>query len=147
MLKIFLLVLFCVRILYSQTDWVKWESKNVSYELTKNVVQKTNSANTGLTSKFVSSARMVYKVLFSDLDGDNCPFNPTCSQFYVDAVKETNLIQGTLMFSDRFIRDLNFFKGLNNYQKIEPNKFYDPAVNYSNNSDKILLSLPEIISE
>ena len=138
-MKFFLIAsIFIVSIAQAQTDWVKWEAKQISYELKKESETNTRSNFSGFSAKIISAAKTVYKVMFSDLDGDNCPFHPSCSQFYVDAVGETNLLKGTLMFVDRFTRDINFFKGLNDYPKYSSNKFFDPAVNYTLDQSKII---------
>jgi putative component of membrane protein insertase Oxa1/YidC/SpoIIIJ protein YidD len=109
----------------------KWEAKQVSYQIKNGSKQDIRKNISGLSTKIINTAKTVYRVMFSDLDGDNCPFYPSCSQFYVDAVNETNILKGTLMFVDRFTRDINFFKGFNSYPRYSNNKFYDPAVNYT----------------
>jgi len=114
----------------AQTDWTRWEAKSVSYEIKSEKDLQPVVSVSGTLGKLISAVRSVYKFFISDLDGDNCPFYPSCSQFYVDAVNETNLIKGTLMFIDRFTRDINFFKGLNSYPLHSTGKFFDPAYNY-----------------
>ena len=61
-----------------------------------------------LSNIFVDRFTHAYWILISDVDGDNCPFSPSCSSFFVESVKETNIFQGTLMFADRLTRDTNF---------------------------------------
>jgi putative component of membrane protein insertase Oxa1/YidC/SpoIIIJ protein YidD len=129
----FLLGSFC----FAQTDWVKWEAKQVSYELPAHQHQNYTVDKSGLGMTLLSVARNTYYFFISDLDGDNCAFLPSCSSFYLNAVKETNIIKGTLMFADRFTRDINFFKGSNHYPLLPANKFSDPAHNYTLNSEKI----------
>ena len=131
-------LIFFVSVTQAQTDWVKWEAKQISYEIKKNPGNTVQANVAGITAKIVNAAKVVYKTMFSDLDGDNCPFHPSCSQFYADAVGETNLLKGTLMFIDRFTRDINFFKGFNEYLKYSSNKFFDPAVNYTLDQNKII---------
>lgn len=122
-------------LIFSQTDWVKWEAKQISYEQRRAVIP-SSSAN-GLGTKLASGLQKVYKFFISDLDGDNCPFYPSCSTFFVESVNEAGLIKGSLMFADRFIRDLNFFKGSNDYPEHISGKYYDPAYNYTLISQKI----------
>jgi putative component of membrane protein insertase Oxa1/YidC/SpoIIIJ protein YidD len=115
----------------------KWEAKPVSYEIPnyQHHGYEINKSNIGTI--LISFARNVYYFLVSDLDGDNCPFYPTCSAFFVQAVKETNIIKGTLMFADRFTRDLNLFKGKNHYPVYSNNKYFDPPSNYAFDITKI----------
>lgn len=148
MSKIFLLIfIFCASLLNAQTDWVRWEAKSISYEI-QNRTSEENSTriSSGLGAGTASVFRNIYKFLFSDLDGDNCPFHPSCSAFFVESVNETNLIQGAMMFADRFARDINFFK-LNKYPLHKSGKFFDPAYNYSLNTQKIKYHPHEISFE
>jgi putative component of membrane protein insertase Oxa1/YidC/SpoIIIJ protein YidD len=119
--------------LLAQNDWKRWGSVEISYQIKKPADDTASSAGS-IAVKAASVLRSLYKYFISDLDGDNCPFYPSCSAFFVDAVKETNLIMAMLSFSDRFTRDLNFFKGLNDYPLHNSGKYYDPAVNYTLNS-------------
>lgn len=80
---------------------------------------------------------MGYWFFISDLDGDNCPFTPTCSSFLLQSVKETNVIQGALMFGDRFMRDANIFGREEHYPVIKENHYFDPVVNYFLDKKKI----------
>ena len=123
----------------AQTDLAKWQAKPVSYTIAVKQEIKTSLA-LNLSARVVSAARSVYKLLFSDIDGDNCPFYPTCSRFYVDAVNETDFIRGSLMFADRFTRDVNFFKGMNHYTVMNSGKLFDPAYNYTLQTRKIKIS-------
>lgn len=122
---------------YSQTDWQKWEARQVSYELPTKAVVQTQNKNTFLTGTLLNSLKSTYSFLISDYDGDNCPFSPSCADFFVEAVGETNLFSGTLMFADRFTRDMNVFKGVNHYQLHKSGKYFDPVSNYTLNLQKI----------
>ncbi len=143
-MKTFITIIFFQSLVLAQTDWVRWEAKAVSYEIKSVSEPETTAPAYGITDKMITTARSVYKFMFSDLDGDNCPFYPSCSQFYVDAVKGTDIFKGTLMFIDRFTRDINFFKGWNHYPLHSSGKFFDPAYNYSLNPQKINLQLQSI---
>jgi len=123
--------------LYAQTDWVRWEGKETFYQLpaTHDHDYTVDKSSIGMT--LLSVLRNTYYFFISDLDGDNCPFEPSCSAFFLQSVKETSIIKGTLMFADRFTRDLNFFKGMNHYSLLSSNKFSDPAYNYTLHSAKI----------
>jgi putative component of membrane protein insertase Oxa1/YidC/SpoIIIJ protein YidD len=135
--KFLLIILFTGSCIFAQTDWEKWEAAEISYELPA-VPKKDYTFNTdNFGSLFLSGLKNVYYFTFSDLDGDNCPFHPTCSNFFVSAVKETNIFQGTLMFADRFTRDSNLFKTRTNYPYINSGKLYDPVNNYLLDANRI----------
>ncbi len=125
--------------LNAQTDWVKWEGKETYYLLpvTHNHDYAVDKSSVGMI--ILSVVRNTYYFFISDLDGDNCPFEPSCSAFFLQSVKETSIFKGTLMFADRFTRDLNIFKGLNHYPLLASNKFSDPAYNYTLDFTKIKL--------
>ena len=122
--------------IYCQSDWQRWGAKEISYELPQ-IEKKNYSFNkAGFTSSVMSTFQNTYYFLISDLDGDNCPFHPTCSNFFAESVKETNIFQGALMFADRFTRDLNLFKK-GHYPLYKTGKFYDPVTNYKLSSNEI----------
>lgn len=137
MKNILLIILFSALNSYAQTDWQKWDVQKVSYELPAIQRHDYSIDKTNFGTKILSVARNAYYFFISDLDGDNCPFAPTCSAFFIQSVKEANLIKGTLMFADRFTRDINFFKGMNHYRLNSSGKFFDPAYNYTFDSQKI----------
>lgn len=115
----------------AQTDWIKWEGNQVPYEIKKlnSTASKFYDENFGLS--LISFFRNSYATFISDLDGDNCPFFPSCSNFFVESVREAGLFKGALMFSDRFIRDLNFFKANSRYPKHISGKYWDSTLNYT----------------
>ncbi len=129
--------LFITEISYAQTDWVKWESKQISYEIPTHQQNNYTVDKSGFGLTILSVVRNAYYFFISDLDGNNCAFSPSCSSFYLQAIKETSIIKGTLMFADRFTRDINFFKGSNHYPLLSSNKFFDPASNYTLHFEKI----------
>lgn len=138
MKRIFLILIFSSALI-AQPDWERWEAKEVNYEL-QSISQKSYDINdSSLEMTILSTVKNGYYFFISDLDGDNCPFYPSCSAFLVESVKQTNFIQGALMFSDRFTRDLNLFKDPLNYHLHESGKFYDPVENYSLNPRKFIL--------
>lgn len=141
MKKFFLIIFFLAAILPAQTDWVKWNGVQVSYEMKNNNEQKQSVG-------FLASLQSAYKFLISDHDGDNCPFYPSCSQFYVEAVNNSGFVKGTFMFADRFTRDLNFFKGWKHYPiDNKTGKFFDPSYNYTLNPRTIQFLSAERPSE
>jgi putative component of membrane protein insertase Oxa1/YidC/SpoIIIJ protein YidD len=128
-----------VPFIYSQTDWERWGKADVSYTIEKaEYTEETKVENPGLAAGALSLVREVYAFFISDHDGDNCPFYPSCSNYYVQAVKEAGIIRGTLMFADRFTRDLNMFKRPNQYPTHISGRFYDPPKNHALTEDKII---------
>ncbi|MEN8194357.1 MAG: membrane protein insertion efficiency factor YidD [Bacteroidota bacterium] len=122
---------------FAQTDWVKWDKKDVSYEVSSGENQHRSLNDSNLGSLILSGLKFSYSFFISDVDGDNCPFYPSCSSFYISSIKETNFIQGTLMFADRFTRDSNLFKSRSHYPKHISGKFFDPTYNYYLIQDKV----------
>jgi putative component of membrane protein insertase Oxa1/YidC/SpoIIIJ protein YidD len=125
---------FCIVILFfftvhifAQTDWAKWEKKDYNFQIHEN---NSGTVDTSSGSSILSVAKKTYSSLISDLDGDNCPFYPTCSSFFVESVNRTNILKGTLMFADRFTRDSNLFKSREHYPNHIHGKLYDPVENY-----------------
>ncbi len=135
---IFLFVLFS-GIISAQTDWNKWEADNSIYQLPEIKDRDYSLDHSNFGTLALTMLRDVYWFGFSDLDGDNCPFQPTCSTFFVDAVKKTNIVQGVLMFADRFTRDSNFFKSESRYKIGKSGKLIDPVDNYMLDENKITI--------
>ncbi|PKL81718.1 MAG: hypothetical protein CVV24_13840 [Ignavibacteriae bacterium HGW-Ignavibacteriae-3] len=134
-----IILLFIVPEFCAQTDWVKWNAAPVSYQIPALERQDYTLDRSGFGMTVLSVVRNGYYFFISDLDGDNCAFSPSCSSFYLQSVKETSIFKGTLMFADRFARDINFFKGSNKYHKLPAGKYFDPAYNYTLHSEKIKL--------
>jgi len=131
MIKHFLLLTVFFISTFAQVENYKWETKNENYQLEQLPEKEYQISTSGFSQLLISSAQVTYYKLFSEYDGDNCPFYPSCSTFFVDAVEETNIIQGSLMFADRFTRDLNFFKSFSSYPLDNTGKFYDPVYKYA----------------
>jgi putative component of membrane protein insertase Oxa1/YidC/SpoIIIJ protein YidD len=110
----------------AQQESKRWSRTVVSYEI-KNADEANNKHET--ESDLLSSIHWAYKYFVSDLDGDNCPFAPSCSVFFIQAAKQTNLLKASLMFADRFMRDTNIFNR-ENYIKNSSGKLIDTIENY-----------------
>jgi len=130
-MKYLFIIIITANILCAQTDWVKWEAAEPSYEIPVSQERNFRVDNSTIGSLIITGATKIYHIMVSDVDGDNCPFYPSCSEFFVEGVKSTNLFQGGLMFIDRFTRDINFFKSRNKYPLHVSGKLYDPVVNYT----------------
>ncbi len=122
MKNITIILILLTGISFAQTDFTQWQPQKISY------VKNENSVNQASSNSKLSFAKDIYKFLISDHDGDNCPFHPTCSQFFVEAAGKTNFFQGMLMFTDRFTRDANLYK--TKYTIHKSGRFYDPVENY-----------------
>lgn len=122
---------------FAQTDWVKWQAVEANYELNPPDKKQYIIDDSDFGSLLLSSFQNGYYFLISDLDGNNCPFHPSCSAFFVQSVKGTNIFQGLLMFADRFTRDTNLFRRKTQYSKHISGKYYDPYYNYALDIKKI----------
>lgn len=123
---------------YSQTDWNKWEKAELSY--LKMIDAETRDYKIGgenIAEVIANTLTSSYWFLVSDVDGDNCPFKPSCSTFFVEVIKETNLLQGTVMFFDRFTRDMNIFNRDNKYPRFSNKYYYDPVSLYTLENNRI----------
>jgi putative component of membrane protein insertase Oxa1/YidC/SpoIIIJ protein YidD len=130
----------------AQTDWIKWNKADYTYRI-NNLVEKRNySFDFNNPGRFLlKSLANAYWFFISDVDGDNCSFNPTCSNFFILSVEKTNIVQGTLMFFDRFIRDMNIFGKVNHYPRVLNGHFYDPPSLYILDSDSINYIPPSVV--
>lgn len=122
-MRFLILIMILTGILFAQQETERWGKKEISYV---NREVKPTASNNG----FLAGVQKVYKFTISDLDGDNCPFHPSCSTFLVEANKQSGFFRSLLMFADRFTRDTNLFKGKDSYPKHESGKFYDPVENH-----------------
>ncbi|MBW7841649.1 MAG: membrane protein insertion efficiency factor YidD [Ignavibacteriota bacterium] len=136
--KLFLLIFLFFVTAQSQTDWVRWGKSDPDYKISveTNTKQFDFSIYTfgDIVLKPVINA---YRFFISDVDGDNCPFYPTCSAFLLASVQRTNIFQGTLMFFDRFSRDTNIFEREKHYPFYGKHHFYDPVDLYTLDKDLI----------
>lgn len=124
---VFIIIVFS-NIITAQTDLNRWQKADVDYSIKLDRTDENHKHESSSSS--LSILKDGYSFLISDLDGDNCPFYPTCSSFYVESVSQTNIIKGTLMFADRFTRDSNLFKSRKHYPIHAAGKLYDPTYNY-----------------
>jgi putative component of membrane protein insertase Oxa1/YidC/SpoIIIJ protein YidD len=111
-LNLILLFLFITTSAFCQIENLKWQKANPSYEKPTKQAHRDYSFESGNAGEFLTkSLANAYWFFISDVDGDNCPFRPSCSSFLLQSVKETNIFQASLMFFDRFTRDMNIAKG------------------------------------
>jgi len=142
---IFINLLLCMYH-FPQTDYEKWSKTEISYEMNstnrdREYSLKGNNAGEVVMRTFVNA----YWFFISDVDGDNCPFQPSCSSFFKESVKMTNIFQGTLMFADRFTRDMNFFDRYEHYPRHISGRFYDPPELYVLDEKNISFIPPPVV--
>jgi putative component of membrane protein insertase Oxa1/YidC/SpoIIIJ protein YidD len=136
---VFTIILFFISFAaYPQTDWVRWEKSDPTYQIQENYLERDyNFSIESASDIIVKPVINAYWFFISDVDGANCPFNPSCSSFLAESISETNLLQGTIMFFDRFTRDTNIFDRQEHYPKIDKNHLYDPVTLYTLNKGKV----------
>ncbi len=146
-MKIVLIILFLSAAnIFGQTDWIKWGKASYSYQVKDNFQYRDYSFDNKNAGRFLlKSFTNAYWFFISDVDGDNCSFSPTCSNFFVQSVEKTNIVQGTLMFFDRFTRDMDIFGKVGNYPRVPDGHFYDPPSLYFLSSDSIKYIPPSVV--
>lgn len=130
----------------NESRWVKWGKADYSYEIKDSFAQRDFSFDEKSPGRFVLKSLLnTYWYFISDVDGDNCSFNPTCSEFFLRSVKMTNIVQGTLMFFDRFTRDMDILGKIGHYPYASNGYFYDPPSLYTLNKNKIIYMPPSAV--
>ena len=137
-LKVIIFSLLFITPAFCQIENLKWRKADLSYEKPINQSPRDYSFEADNAGEFLTkSLANAYWFFISDVDGDNCPFRPSCSSFLIQSAKETNIFQGSLMFFDRFTRDMNIAKGHDHYPKVSAGYYYDPPQNYTLNQGRI----------
>ena len=132
----------------AETDgrWVKWGKADYSYQMPDKFEHRDYSLKEKNTGRFLlKTFADTYWLLISDVDGDNCSFSPTCSNFFLQSVEATNLFQGSLMFFDRFTRDMDIFGKMGHYPYALDGYLYDPPSNYKLDKDSIKYIPPSVV--
>ena len=144
LLSIFLLLTTSA---FCQLDNLKWKKADLSYEKPDHLRKRIYSFQADDAGEFIKKSLVnAYWFFISDVDGDNCPFSPSCSSFFMDATEESNIFQATAMFSDRLTRDTNPIKK-NSYPHGISGHYFDPAINYTLNQGRINYQPPAFIVE
>ncbi len=93
-----LLIIICLIYpikIFAQSDWIKWGKANYSYLVRENFQHRDYSLDKkNLGRVLLKTFADAYWLVISDVDGDNCSFNPTCSNFFLQSVEKTNIVQG-----------------------------------------------------
>ncbi|MCU0333000.1 MAG: membrane protein insertion efficiency factor YidD [Ignavibacteriaceae bacterium] len=145
-LTIFLLSALFISSSFCQIEKLKWQKADVSYEKQIHDKKRNYSFESDNAGEFLAkSLANAYWFFISDVDGENCPFRPSCSSFLLQSAKETNIFQASLMFFDRFTRDMNLAKGHVHYPIVSSGHFYDPPQNYTLNQGRINYLPPSFI--
>lgn len=139
-MKLFIiLILFLSSSAFSQYEKVIWEKADISYRNEVQLNEREYSYESRDPFNLVfKTAINAYWFLVSDLDGDNCPFHPSCSAFLLEAVNDTDYFQGILMFFDRFTRDASFIGRSIRYPRHKSGKLYDPVYSYKLSKSQFL---------
>lgn len=131
MMKLLIIFMFISSLGFAQTDLQKWGKADISYQIKPVNTERIYGIEKGsVTDMFVSGLTHAYWIFISDVDGDNCAFSPSCSSFFIESVKETNIFQGTMMFADRLTRDTNFINRQFRYPFAKNGRLYDLPSNY-----------------
>lgn len=130
MIKLLLIYLFFISVIFGQSEMKRWGKLK---EL--NQIAKINNDGKSTTNSLLPK---LYHYIISDHDGENCPFYPSCSNFFFQSIKSNDIFTGTLMFFDRFTRDSNILKHFEGYSKYK-GKYYDPVDNYYLNKNEIII--------
>ncbi len=132
--------------IFAQSENSKWGKADYSYQMPDKFEHRDYTFKEKNPGRFILKSFLnAYWYFISDVDGDNCSFDPTCSHFFLLSVKETNIIQGSLMFFDRFTRDMDIFGKINRYPFSSNGHYYDPPSLYMLKKDSIKYILPSII--
>ena len=144
-LKVFLFSVLFTTSAFCQIENLKWQKADITYEKQVHFEKRNYSFESENAGEFVTKSLVnAYWFFISDVDGDNCAFHPSCSSFFMHATEETNIFQGTLMFSDRLTRDLNPIKK-NRYPMDKNGRYFNPAGNYTLENKEIEYLLPASI--
>jgi putative membrane protein insertion efficiency factor len=57
-----------------------------------------------MIEKFLIKTIRLYQLILSPLLGSNCRFEPTCSQYFIEAVEMNGALKGSLMGIKRLLK-------------------------------------------
>ena len=57
-----------------------------------------------MIKKFLIKTIKLYQLLLSPLLGSNCRFEPTCSQYFIEAVEINGVLKGSVMGIKRLLK-------------------------------------------
>lgn len=117
--------LFC-GVIYGQS----WEAVRVDYAEEIPVKKKYYEIKGDVPEVVFRVLVNGYRLFISEPDGENCPFSPSCSRFFVEALGETNIVEAVLLTSDRLIRDTSFDNKYKHYHIDKHGYLIDPPSRY-----------------
>ena len=128
----------------AQSEKEKWDKAGYSFSKKTISASRDYSLNGRVIDIPVKVLLDVYWALVSEPSGDVCPYTPSCSNFFLQSVQQSNIIRGSLMFFDRFTRDMNVVNRLQRYPVAKNGKLYDPVCNYLLKPEKLIYIPPYI---
>lgn len=57
-----------------------------------------------MIKKFLIKTIRLYQLILSPLLGSNCRFEPTCSQYFIEAVEKNGALKGSVMGIKRLLK-------------------------------------------
>ena len=57
-----------------------------------------------MIKKFLIKTIRLYQLILSPLPGSNCRFEPTCSQYFIEAVEMNGALKGSVMGIKRLLK-------------------------------------------
>ncbi|MBK6681834.1 MAG: membrane protein insertion efficiency factor YidD [Ignavibacteriales bacterium] len=127
-----LLCVLCVLcgLFNSQSFTQSWEPKPIDYTEEIQAKSKYYKIEGDIPEAAFKLLVNGYRLFISEPDGENCPFNPSCSRFFVEALGQTNIIEAFLLTSDRLIRDTSFGNKFKHYHIDKYGYLVDPPSRY-----------------
>jgi Domain of unknown function DUF37. len=107
-----------------------WQPKEVDYGVEIPPGPEFHKLEGSLPEVSVKLFVNAYRLIISNPDGERCPFSPSCSRFFVEAVKQTNIFEAILLSSDRLIRDTSAGNRLSQYSIDATGHLIDPPSRY-----------------
>lgn len=125
-LRLFVFLFMFAGIIHPQQENSVWGIKKPDYNLHMHDVKKEYTYSFDSPADFITIPVIyTYWFAFSEPDGDNCPFYPSCSSFLVDGIQSYGFFRGSLLFWDRFTRDTNFTNRKKKYPVLHDHKYLD----------------------
>jgi len=77
-----------------------------------------------ILTKIIIKIIKFYQYFISPLLGNNCRYLPTCSEYFIDALKEYGLIKGSLKGTKRVLscHPIKFLGGGEGFEPLKKNK-------------------------
>ena len=77
-----------------------------------------------ILTKIIIKIKKFYQYLISPLLGNNCRYLPTCSEYFIECLKEYGLIKGFLKGTKRVLscHPIKFLGGGEGFEPVKKNK-------------------------